>query len=187
MAVGAPSLRIASALAASLAAAAALGGCGGSCNCAGQSSGTSATGTSGGAATHSVRLKVLQGQARSTVALVPVRINGSGPYTFALDTGASESLVDKALARKLDLKKVGTARNVSGIRSSGPATVYQVSSWKVGQLKLPPNKVFSTDLAGSRPLHLDGLLGSDLLSRFASVTIDYQSERLVLRGNAGSS
>ena len=53
-----------------------------------------------------VPLQVMK-QGKQVLALVPVKINGAGPYTFALDTGASRSLVDSQLAAKLHVKKVG--------------------------------------------------------------------------------
>src|SRR5215471_16231077 len=54
-----------------------------------------------------VRLRVITAKGRDTIALVPVFINGRGPYPFALDTGASQSLIDSGLARTLGLRKVG--------------------------------------------------------------------------------
>ena len=47
-----------------------------------------------------VALKVLR-HGKQVIALVPVTINGHGPYTFALDTGASQSLVDSSVAKEL--------------------------------------------------------------------------------------
>ena len=41
---------------------------------------------------------------RQVLALVPVTIDGKGPYTFALDTGASQSLVDSQIARDLRVR-----------------------------------------------------------------------------------
>jgi len=53
-----------------------------------------------------VAIKVVK-HGKQVIALVPVTINGHGPYTFALDTGASQSLVDSQVARELRVKPTG--------------------------------------------------------------------------------
>jgi hypothetical protein len=57
-----------------------------------------------------VSLLVLQGPGGSTLALVPVFIDGQGPFAFALDTGASHSVIDKDLAEQLGLPAAGAGR-----------------------------------------------------------------------------
>src|SRR5258707_10696866 len=49
--------------------------------------------------------------------IVPVSINGSGPYDFMLDTGAAKTIVDQKLAEELHLSKVGE-RTVVGVLAS---------------------------------------------------------------------
>jgi hypothetical protein len=53
---------------------------------------------------------------------------------------------------------------------------------------LPATTVFSakTLLAGARlnDVPIGGLLGSDVLSRFGTVTLDFAGKRLILGGNA---
>jgi hypothetical protein len=83
-----------------------------------------------GARSESVMVEVLFGSAQSTdlmvknifaigtessfpiefrqgMILVPVRVNGSRPLSFALDTGSTRMLVDRALASGLGLKPSG--------------------------------------------------------------------------------
>jgi hypothetical protein len=40
--------------------------------------------------------------------VIPVKINGSGPFDFMVDTGSQLTVVDPALASQLDLKLQGT-------------------------------------------------------------------------------
>jgi predicted aspartyl protease len=49
--------------------------------------------------------------------LVPVTVNGSGPYPFLLDTGATCSLVDEELADRLRLPRVGSVAHETSIAS----------------------------------------------------------------------
>jgi len=55
----------------------------------------------------------------------------------------------------------------------------RVSSWNVGGVPLPTVVVSSSPIAGLNA-HPFGLVGSDVLSRFGSVTIDYANKQLIL-------
>ncbi len=138
--------------------------------------------------TASVRAKVVKAGNGATVVLVPVYINGKGPFTFGLDTGASTSLVNLALARKLHLPTTGASRRESGVNCA--TTVYGVTleHWRVGSTSLPPVKAGSTRLAPSNQRGgLEGLLGSDVLSRLGRVTVNYSRQEVTLRSRAGGS
>jgi predicted aspartyl protease len=39
--------------------------------------------------------------------IVPVYIDGTGPYEFALDTGAAKSVIEASLAARLGLREDG--------------------------------------------------------------------------------
>jgi predicted aspartyl protease len=120
-------------------------------------------------------------QGKQVLALVPVTINGEGPFTFALDTGASRSLIDSAVARRLQVPKKGSAGKIAGVNAVKKASLVRVKSWRVGQVKLPPTTIISTNLPyGNAYAGIQGLLGSDMLSRFDVVTIDYGKQQLRL-------
>ena len=145
------------------AAVALLAGCGGS-------SSSAPTKTLG---QFDVALKVLK-HGGQVIALVPVTINGHGPYTFALDTGASQSLVDSQVARELRVKKTGDSHPVAGITSVTNVRTIEVKDWRVGKVKLPATTIVEANLPfGNADGGVQGLLGSDLLSAFDVVTIDY--------------
>jgi len=128
-----------------------------------------------------VGLQVVE-HGRAVLALVPVTINGKGPFTFALDTGASQSLIDAAAARRLGVARIGTAGRIAGVTGVKKAALVRVRSWRVGQIKLPPTTMIRTNMPGGNAYAgLQGLLGSDMLSRFDVVTIDYEHEQLRLR------
>ncbi len=46
--------------------------------------------------------------------IIPVGINGSGPYDFLLDTGCAKTIVDQKLADQLGLPRAGE-KTVVGI------------------------------------------------------------------------
>src|SRR4051812_25702845 len=77
----------------------------------------------------SVKLVVVTTSDHETLALVPVRINGRGPYPFAVDTGASSSLIDARLAQKLRLSDEGTTGLLNGVAGSARGTKTRVRDW----------------------------------------------------------
>jgi hypothetical protein len=180
-------VRIAVALAAVSALAVTAAGCGGSCDCGagGAVAGASTTRTgsaSGGERT--IRIHVVR-RGRQVIALVPVTISGKGPFTFALDTGASQSLVDRQVAAELDVKQTGATEKVAGVSSIGNGTAIAVEHWRVGGVTLPATTVIAANLPfGNASGGVQGLLGSDMLSGFDRVTIDYQRQVLRLHPRA---
>lgn len=116
-----------------------------------------------------------------TMAFVPVTIEGEGPFTFVLDTGASASVVDDDIARELSLRRTGERRPISGVVGTDRATVVEVSSCKAGQVPLDAAEVMviaMPEVPGAQSFQ--GLLGSDVLSDFGRITLDYDEEALLL-------
>jgi predicted aspartyl protease len=130
-----------------------------------------------------VPLDVRDGGSSGVIALVRVWIDGQGPLLFALDTGASSSLVDAAVAQQLGIRPTSAAtRQVRGIAGEIKAQPIRVARWRVGSVRLPPSSILMAKISsGSGPV-LAGLLGSDVLSEFQTVVIDYGHETLTLRG-----
>lgn len=121
---------------------------------------------------------------RQTLALVPVYIDGRGPLPFALDTGASRSLISANLAEQLHLPARGSAGMLQGVTGAASAENYAVASWRAGSITLPPALIaaIGSPAAGTATrLHGPvGLLGSDVLSRYGKIAIDYDKGLLVL-------
>lgn len=112
--------------------------------------------------------------------LVAVKIAGQGPYTFVVDTGAESSLIDTTVARQLGLQVVGRAHQIGGIGGSERAIPVSISQWSMGAVRLPASTIDSAavqDLSGSATV---GLLGSDVLSQFGNVTINYDLNMLTV-------
>jgi len=131
-----------------------------------------------------VAIKVLK-QGKQVLAVLPVEIDGHGPYSFALDTGASTSLVDSQVARELGVRTTGRRQRIAGVGSVSQVASIKVKEWSVGGVKLPPTTIVEANLPfGNASGGVQGLLGSDMLSQFDIVTIDYDNSRLVLHHRA---
>src|SRR5712691_161100 len=81
-------------------------------------------------------------EGKQVLALVPVTIDGR-VFTFALDTGASRSMIDSQVARKLAVPKAGSAGKVAGVNGVKTAAFVMVKSWSIGHVKLPPTVIVS--------------------------------------------
>jgi predicted aspartyl protease len=126
-----------------------------------------------------VAIKVLK-HGKQVIALVPVTIDGKGPYNFAIDTGASQSLLDSSVAEKLHVHATGDKHPVAGITDVTQVKTLVVKHWSVGGVQLPTATIVETNLPfGNADGGVQGLLGSDMLSQFDVITIDY--DRQVLR------
>lgn len=119
-------------------------------------------------------VKILHGGGGAAMILVPVTIEGHGPYDFALDTGAGITLIDTQLADELQLQVTGDSAPVSGVGGTQDITPVHIESWKTGKVALPAIDAGKTGLSSfKQDSGVRGLLGSDVLSRFGSITINY--------------
>jgi len=128
-----------------------------------------------------VEVRFQLGGPSKPVVLVPVLVNGKGPYQFALDTGAGESVVSSELAKELALDQ-GEKREALGAGGRVLVSLSKVNSIAVEFAKLEDLPVVITDLSllqlavGGK---LDGILGYNYIKNF-KVTIDYPKAKLCL-------
>lgn len=113
---------------------------------------------------------------------LPVRVNGSKPLSFVLDTGSARMLVDRALANALGLRPGGQG-SMQGA-GAGRIPIEFVQNVDIGLPGLESTGYeFSTAdlqlLGDNLGVKVDGILGYELLSRFV-VTIDYEAKTLTL-------
>src|SRR5438128_9608442 len=115
----------------------------------------------------------LAGDAQPLI-LLPVRVNGEGPFEFILDTGAGTSLLQYDQAEKLNIKIISRkeGQSAGGKISVSLATV---DSLAVGQVKLDDVDVGIVDLsniAKTIGTKIDGDVGYNFLKHFR-IAIDY--------------
>ena len=142
-----------------------------------------ATKLSRGASSIPITVSVVKGQVEETT---NVCLNGKGPFPFLIDTGAAFSVVATQVATLLDLPHVGPAGGAGGIGCALSTQPVSVISWSVGGVSLAPQTLVAT----TQPFfgvkgQPDGLLGSDVLSRFGAFRLDFAAKRLTLGGPEG--
>jgi predicted aspartyl protease len=122
-------------------------------------------------------MRIVRGNG-GTLVYVPVRVNGHGPYEFVLDTGSSNSSVDRSLVRALDLPRTGKMHPVQGVTGSGVVPVVKVRRWTLGGVPMHGTSLSVVDLG----IGVGGLLGSDELCRFGNVNLDFEHHKLIIDG-----
>lgn len=110
--------------------------------------------------------------------VVPMMIEGKGPFDFALDTGATETVVDQRLAAELALKTIAhvTMTTIEGEREVPLVYVHHLSLGGVGGQSLAASVIL-----GRRPWpwKVRGILGEDFLKHF-EVLLDYKRQQIEL-------
>ena len=110
--------------------------------------------------------------------IVPVVVNGTGPYRFLLDTGATSTMIAPALAARLRLPAAGSAVEQTATQAETAdlvrATLSLVGVTRDGVevITAPLDAVQAVDPA------IKGVLGQDLL-RLANWWLDYEHGVLV--------
>jgi len=116
-----------------------------------------------------------------TAIIVPAVLNGRDSVNLILDTGATLTCLDTAVAQSLKLpEQVGVMGAGVGIGGSGRMRIVKLDSISVGAASARDLTACAVDLTNVRMLSPDvrGLLGLNFLRNFR-VTIDFQ--RNVLR------
>jgi predicted aspartyl protease len=111
--------------------------------------------------------------------VVPVYINGRGPYHLILDTGATFTCVDTSVSQELGLpEKRGVLAFGVSVGGSGRMHLAETDSLRVGNALVTDLPICTLDLQSMRILGAQGLLGLNFLKSF-QLNIDF--ERRILR------
>ena len=100
--------------------------------------------------------------------VVDVSVNGDGPFEFALDTGASISVIHDGLRKQLALQPApGKTVIIHGTVTSGRFPILSVDRIAVGNEMWVDPRIVS--MPGKTPASrgIDGILGVDFLRRYA--------------------
>ena len=114
--------------------------------------------------------------------VVPVHVNGTGPYQFILDTGATLTCVDEKLADRLELPKpVGMIGYGATVGETGTVGLHRISTLSVGGATASRLTACALDLERMHQvgLEVDGLLGLNFLKSF-KVSLDFERKTLSL-------
>lgn len=101
--------------------------------------------------------------------LVSAKIDGNGPVTLILDTGADRTMVRPGALWRLGISTVNAPRaEIKGVTGTAQGELVRVTSLEVGEAKAGPLLIIAHDADLKQA---DGLLGRDFLERF-TVTMD---------------
>lgn len=104
---------------------------------------------------------------------VPVMIEGKGPFSFLVDTGAERTVIAEELARRLGLAK-GARLRLATIGSTAIVPSFQIASLEMTNLRLLP---FDAPAFAGRHIGAPGLIGVDMLEK-RRVLIDFRNETM---------
>jgi aspartyl protease len=109
--------------------------------------------------------------------IVPVTVDGTGPYPFLLDTGATCSLVDEELADRLRLPRGGEVQQASAVAAASARLVH--GTLTLGSVRREGEIIRARlDALADLDPAPRGVVGQDLL-RLANWWLDYRGRSLV--------
>jgi predicted aspartyl protease len=125
------------------------------------------------AASH-VNFKLL----RDYLIVIPITINGRGPYEFLLDTGTNTTIMRTEFASQLGLKPIDRILLVT-VTGSEVVVRSRLESIDVGSKSASNLEVLLSDLREIRSIRpeIDGVLGQNFLSQF-DYLVDYRKQRI---------
>lgn len=115
--------------------------------------------------------------------VVPVSINGAGPFNFLLDTGATNSDIDRGLADQLSLPGVGE-HEVIGIQEKVRLSIVHARSISVAGRTVRDLNLNVLTKANGLPSKVSGILGEDFLGNF-DLLIDNRHHVIELQQGLG--
>jgi predicted aspartyl protease len=115
---------------------------------------------------------------RGDLVFAPVSVNGDGPFLFLVDTGATTTLVSESLARRLDLKTLGT-HPIYTLAGSRTTARHLVDRLQIGDETVSRVEVLASSLEGVQAVEpaVAGVLGQDVLGS-RNYLLDYANRRL---------
>lgn len=121
--------------------------------------------------------------ANEAALIVPVKINGKGPYDFVLDTGATFTCIDRPLAEELKLPEwSGPLGSVVITGGDGEMAFVKIDRLEVGDTASATDLVAcKLDLSRMQPpgFGIKGLVGLNFLKSYR-MTIDFERKSLRL-------
>lgn len=110
--------------------------------------------------------------------VIPVMVNGHGPFRFVVDTGANHSTISSTLVQTLGLKPAESASiTLDGITGAAQVSFVTIDKLQAGDLTVSQANlpvVWSPVLAGA-----DGIFGAAGLTE-KSLLVDFQRNRVVI-------
>jgi gag-polyprotein putative aspartyl protease len=115
--------------------------------------------------------------------VVPVSINGAGPFNFLLDTGTTNTDIDQVVADQLSLPRVGE-HEVTAIQGKLHLSIAHAESISIAGATVRDLNVNVLSHTNVLPSKVHGILGEDFLSQF-DLLIDNQHHVVELQSGHG--
>ena len=113
-----------------------------------------------------------------SLVVVPVFLNGRGPYRFLLDTGATNTILSKKVVDQLNIP-IGKTQTLLTVGGAVVATKRMIDVIRIGNAQIMQAPVIGADLKLMHTLQVDGIIGEDCLKRF-KISIDYAHQLLTI-------
>jgi len=117
--------------------------------------------------------------------IVPVFVNGKGPYDFLLDTGSSATTIDRDLAAEVGLSMSGRTTILSIQGGETTILTAKANTVSLGEAAVSQLTVGVVKTLASAPVKARGVLGEDFLSNF-DLLLDYQHRYIQFDPRGGS-
>jgi predicted aspartyl protease len=118
----------------------------------------------------------LAAEERRTRLFVDVLVNGKGPYSFLVDSGADRSVIGAGLAERLGLP-VDANVMVRGMAGTSPATTVLIDTLSIGSNRI--NDIIAPALP-ERYIGAQGIIGIDALSD-QRLLLDFDKRTVVIQ------
>lgn len=118
--------------------------------------------------------------------VVPVHVNGTGPYQLVVDTGATYTCLDQKLVERLELPEpVGIVGFGATAGGTGSVSLHRMKTLTVGDVTAKGLTACALNLRNVQKvgLDVDGLLGLNFLRSF-KVTFDFKRKVLSLQSSS---
>lgn len=104
---------------------------------------------------------------------VPVRVGGTGPYQFLVDTGADRTAISRELVSRLRLQSMG------GVQLHSVTGISTVTTARIRDLELthPPEQSIDAAVLDREYMGADGIVGVDVL-RSERVQFDFANQTM---------
>jgi predicted aspartyl protease len=114
--------------------------------------------------------------------IVPVKINGEGPFNFILDTGASAVCLSKELTKKLKIRggSKQEALSASGVFEIKAVKIRSISVQRAQRRNLEVAVMDLSYISEKLETKVEGILGYDYLKSF-QLSINYPQQQITLK------
>src|SRR5262249_55709917 len=124
-------------------------------------------------------ITTVEGKRDGKLIFVPLQVNGKGPFWFCVDTGASHTVLDPALAKELHLRIIGSSTTTGTGQGDVPVDHVGPITVTSGPLKIQIRDPWVIDLSQVPiPVWTRGLMGAEF---FESHVVELNPEQPSLK------